>query len=275
MLTKQLYDNNINHIFPGEFNRPCDVAICRDTGRVMVTDIDNSRIQILDNQLKHIQDITRDGDGNALSGPARVCMNNEGDMIISDHGSNRVLVYDKMDLYSRDLPGPWSGPAGIAVDADDHIYICDTKKYSIKVLDKDGKVIRTFGSQGKSPGSFSNKPCNIIVFGDQLVISDTGGRICYFTKNGEFIKNLESGIVKASGLTVSPTGDLIMVDMEGEVVVLRDGRAVCRVGETGGESWHLVKPSGVAVTNTGQIVVANWGKHNLLIFDMIKKIYIH
>ena len=44
-------------------------------------------------------------------------------------------------------------------------------------------------------------------------------------------------------------------------------------GETGGESWHLDKPRGVAVTNTGQIVVANWWKHNLLVYDMVKKIY--
>ena len=231
----------------------------------------NSRIQILDHQLKHVKDITRDGDGKALSRPACICMNNDRDMIISDHGSNRVLIYDKMDLYSRELPGPRSGPAGIAVDADDNIYICDTKKYSIKVLDKDEEVIRTFGRRGKSPGSFSNQPLNIIVFGDQLVISDTEGHIYYFTKSGEFIKNLEPGI--ASGLTVSPTGDLIIVDHKGEVVVMRYGMAVCRVGETGGESWHLDKPQGVAVTNTGQIVVANWGRHNLLVYDMIKKIY--
>ena len=231
MSTKQLYNNNINHIFPGEFNRPCDVAICPRTGRVMVADPSNSRIQILDHQLKHIQDITRDGDGKALSRPTRICMNNHGDVIISDYRSNRVLVYDKTDLYSRELPGPWSGPAGIAVDADDNIYICDTQKYRIKVLDKDGKVIRTFGSQGKSPGRFSNQPLNITVFGDQLVISDNGGRIYYFTKSGEFIKNLEPGIVNAaSALTVSPAGDLIIVDYEGEVVVLRDGMAVCRVG---------------------------------------------
>ena len=248
--------------------------MCRDTGRVMIADPGNSKIQIFDQQLKHVKDITRDGDGKALSRPARICMNNDGDMIMSDHGSNRVLVYDKTGLYSRELPGPWSGPDGIAVDADDNIYICDRKKYSIKVLDKDGKVIRTFGSQGKSHGSFSNQPLNITVLGDQLVISDQGGRIYYFTKSGEFIKNLEPGIVNAaSALTVSPAGDLIIVDHKGEVVVWRDGRAVCRVGETGGESWHLDTPQGVAVTNTGQIVVANWRKHNLLVYDMVKKIY--
>ena len=72
---------------------------------------------------------------------------------------------------------------------------------------------------------------------------------------------------------MSPAGDLIIVDDAGPVTVVRDGRVVCRVGETGGESWHLSGPEGVAVTSTGQVVVVNGGKDNLLVYDMVKKIY--
>ena len=240
----------------------------------MIADYANRRIQILDHQLNHIKDITQAGDGQALSRPIGICINSKGDIIISDYSAHRVLVYDKTGLYKRDIPGPWRGPWGIAVDNDDTLYICEALAGRIKVIGKDGGTIRTFGEKGTTAGRFDGNPWYITVYGDTLVISDATGRVYHFTMRGEFIKNMESGIVKkASGLTVSPAGDLIIVDEKGEVVVVRDGRVVCRVGETGGESWHLDRPLGVEVTNTGQVVVANFGKDNLLLYDMVKKTY--
>ena len=157
------------------------------------------------------------------------------------------------------------------MDNEDNVYICNIN--SVKITDKDGKVIITFGGKGTTHGRFSDSPCYSIVYRDQLVVSDTGGRIYCFTKSGEFIKNMASGMVKkARGLTVSLAGDLIIVDEDGPVTVVRDGRAVCRVGEAGGESWHLDSPEGAAVTSTGQVVVVNWGSHNLLLYDALKKI---
>ena len=41
-----------------------------------------------------------------------------------------------------------------------------------------------------------------------------------------------------------------------------------RVGEWGDKPWQLMWPQGVAVTKTGQAVVANMGNHNLLIYDI-------
>ena len=238
----------------------------------MVTDHCNSRIQILDNKLKHIKDITQDGDGIALSGPVGICINNNGEIIISDYNASRVLVYDKTGLYKRDIPGPWLQPWGITVDSNDFIYVCDQDTHSVKVIDKDGNTVRTFGGEGTTAWKFHDKPRCITVHNNQLLVSDNGGRVYHFTMCGVFIKNMESGIVKASGLTVSPAGDLIIVE-QGEVVVVSDGRVVCRVGETRGESWHLDRPQGVAVTSTGQAVVANLGKGNILVYDMVKKTY--
>ena len=266
-----VYYINASRVSPGEFNYPYDVAICRDTGRVMVADFGNSRIQILDSDLKHIKDITHDGEGNALLRPVGICISNNGDIITSDLALNRVLVYDKTGSYKRDIPGPWDSPWGVTVDDEGLLYVCDRGTHTVKVISKGCNIVRTIGGRGTSPGSFMD-PMHITVHGDELVVSDDRCRVLYFTKSGEFIKTLESGIVKkAISLTVSPAGDLIIVDEE--VVVVRDGRVLCRVGETGGESWHLYEPQGVAVTNTGQVVVANFGKNNLLVYDMVKNIY--
>ena len=266
--------NNVNHVFPVEFNFPRDVAICRDTGRVMVADTFNSRIQILDNKFQHIKDITHDGDGRALSGPACICINNNGDIIISDYIANRVLVYDKTGLYKIHIPGPWCYPWGVTVDDDGLLYVCDIGTCSVKVIDKGCNIIQTINNYNTSPGSFTSPPYYIKVHGDHLLVSDSGGRVYYLTKSGEVIKTLALGIVKrARGMTVNQAGDLIIVDEEGPVTVVRDGRVMCRVGETAGESWHLSRPGGVAVTSTGQVVVANREQHNLLVYDMVKNIH--
>ena len=264
-----VFYDNVNHVFPGEFRYPRDVAVCPLTGRVMVADADNRRIQILDNQLKHIKDITQDGDGKTLSRPAGVCFNSKGDIIVSDTAANRVLVYDTTGSYTRDIVGPWHDPWGIAVDSDDKLYVCDRDSSDINVIGKDGKRIRTFRLEGTTSGRFVSAPFHVTVHGDELVVSAAGGRVLFFTVEGVFIKELESGVVKwARGLDVGPSGELIIVDDEGLLTVMREGRVVSRLGECGDEPWKLNWPQGVAVTKTGQAVVANMGNHNLLIYDI-------
>ena len=230
---------------------------------------DSGRIQILDDQLSHIKDIRDAGGGKTLSRPRGICINSKGDSIVSDYRANRVLVYDKTGSYTSDIVGPWSEPWGIAVDSDDRLYVCDGDTYSIKVIGKDGKIIRTFGREGTTAGRYDSKPLYVAVHGDQVVVSADGGRVFFFTLEGAFIKELESGIVKmARGLAAGPSGELIIVDDKGPLTVMREGRVVSRVGQCGDEPWMLKLPMGVAVTKTGQAVVANYLNNNLLVYDI-------
>ena len=112
-----------------------------------------------------------------------------------------------------------------------------------------------------------------------------------FRTSGEFIELLYLGIMHhAAGLTVDPSGCLVIADREGPVTVLRDNsvtrrvgksdniathrvgksdnRATRRVGESGKETWQLCDTWGVAVTKAGQIVVANSGHYNLLVYEV-------
>ena len=254
-----VYYDNVNHVFPGEFDHPHDVAVCPLTGRVMVADAGNSRIQILDAQLRHIKDIRQAGDSNTLSQPRGICINSKGDIIVSYAGANRVLVYDKTGSYTRDIVGPWRDPTGIAVDGDDKLYVCDYGTSSIKVIGNDGKIIRTFRAEETTGGRFTSSPFYITVYGDQVVVSTADGLVYLFTLEGIFIKQLKSGVVwKATGLAAGPSGELIIVDSRGPLIVMREGRVVSRVGKWGGDKpWVMKLHEGVAVTKTGQAVVAN------------------
>ena len=203
----------------------------------MVADTDNGRIQILDNQLKHIKDITQDGDSKTLSRPVCICFNSKGDIIVSHTAANRVLVYDNTGSYTRDIVGPWRDPWGIAVDGDDKMYICDRDTYNIVVIANDGKIIRSFRVDVTTAGRFDSKPLHIAVCGDQVVVSAAGGHVLFFTLEGAFIKELESDVVKwARGLAVGPSGELIIVDDKGPLTGMRERGESCHVWGSGGIS---------------------------------------
>jgi DNA-binding beta-propeller fold protein YncE len=107
-----------------------------------------------------------------------------------------------------------------------------------------------------------------------VIVADYAGRIHKFTKTGSYIRHVDPGVIAdATGLSVSPSGDLVVVDYDRHVAVVRDERVVCEFGVCGKEPYQLNNPHGVAVTKSGQIIVANAANNNLLVYDTVKKIY--
>ena len=247
------------------------MAVCPVTDHVVVADRDNKRIQVLDAGLKHILDIRKDGNGKRLKLPWGVAVNQAGEIILSDGGADTVSVYNQNGSYSRQLTGPWYTPWGIAVDTNGDIYVCDFK--SIKVINKAGEVIKTIDCHVTTFGQFRYPPCFITVYKDHILVSDIDGNIYQLAKSGTYVKTLVN-IQKARGLAVTPAQDLIIVDRDGPIRVLTGDNTVSVIGDHGYEPWQLHNPGGVAVTRSGQIIVANTSNDNLLIYDQVRKIYI-
>ena len=248
------------------------------TGQVVVADPGNHRLQVLDAGFKHIFSINKDGSGRDLKWPGRVAVNKSGEIIVSDYHdyhANTVFVYSQTGSYSRHIPGPWNKPRGIAVDSDDTIYVCDGGSYTVKVLDRTGQIIRTFGGRGDQPGLFQNQPFFITVYKESIVVTDGAGKIHQFTKSGSYMRQMDDNIPNAKGLTVTAANDLVIVDYEGPMRVVRGEQTVSVIGEPGLEPWKLHCPYGVAVSKTGQIIVVNYNIHNLLVYDPVRKMYMN
>ena len=198
-------------------------------------------------------------------GPLYVAVNSGGEIIVSDYGLDRVIVYDTYVDYSRDLLwGSWDKPGRIAVDGDDTVYIVNGAG-TIKVINKDGHKLRTI-PYGRSTANdvFS---C-ITIYKNQLIVCDTGllYQVDEMGSSSSSLPKLDY-VHLPIGLAVDHSGDLVIVDYEGSVTVFRDGGVVRHVGEQGQEPWQLGGPCGVAVTKTGEIVVANYSNGNLLVYD--------
>ena len=239
-----------------------------------MADSDNHRVQVLDAEFKHIFNINKDGSGRNLGYPDRVAVNKSGEIIISDYQANTISVYSQTGSYSSQLTGHWNKPCGIAVDSDDTIYVCDGGSYTVKVLDRTGQIIRTFGGRGTQPGLFQSKPLFITVYNESIVVSDAAGQIHQFTKSGSYMRKMEVDNVRnARGLTVTAANDLVIAGHDGPMRVVRGEQTVSAIGEWGSEQWQLHNPLGVAVSKTGQIIVANQSNHNLLVYEPVRKIY--
>jgi hypothetical protein len=82
----------------------------------------------------------------------------------------------------------------IQVDDDGNIYVLDTKEISVKVYDKNGKHLRTFGKKGQGPGEFQSAWRMYMAEGDKLTFLDIGNkRFSYYSLNGECLKETSCG----------------------------------------------------------------------------------
>ena len=253
----------------------------------MVADPGNSRIQVLDASYKHLMDIKLVGEGLDLQYPAHVAVNSKGEIIVSDNNTNRVLLYDMSVAYGRYLlTGPMyescvgtyksrdrrdlqnvnlDGPGGIAVDGDDTLYIVNGKTGTIKVVNKEGQELRTIQYGDHNQFYFGVYYITfIVIYDNQLIVCDNG-QLYQVDKMGSSCTRLDY-VQSARGLAVDHSGDLMIVNGEGPVTVVSDGRVVRHVGEQGHEPWQLDDPRGVAITKTGEIIVAKYTQGNLLVY---------
>lgn len=78
------------------------------------------------------------------------------------------------------------------MEADDQetVYVVDRKNYKIFIIDKNGKLISSFGRRGEGPGEFKQLESCFLV-NDQLVFPDRRiNKVHYFSKEGKFLKSV-------------------------------------------------------------------------------------
>jgi len=76
-----------------------------------------------------------------------------------------------------------------AIAPNGNVIISNRSNYSVYILDKTGKKIKTFGKKGGKPGEFLyRQDFHGILDGKHLVFSDHQGRINIFDLNGNFVK---------------------------------------------------------------------------------------
>jgi len=98
----------------------------------------------------------------------------------------------------------------LTVDDEERIYVLDYKNVQVKVFDRDGKYLSTFGQRGQGPGEFFRPRGIYITSEDEVVVYDMGNRsFIYFSKEGQFLGSFSTAKLSLVGANIDSKGNII------------------------------------------------------------------
>lgn len=144
-----------------------DFALDR-SGRLVVVDSRNHRLQILSPEGKLLKTIGKRGtEAGEFNFPITVAINHKGEIIVGDSMNARIQIFAEDGTFLRKFGNRGDGPAdfqlikGVAVDSDDNIYVTEGKGSRMIVFNTAGEWLISVGGQYSSlvsgkvaPGGF-------------------------------------------------------------------------------------------------------------------------
>ena len=218
------------------FANPVDLA-ARADGRIFVLNRGApvfTRIGVINMDEDYLYEFSSHGDAEGqLRLAAGIALSNDGSQVyVTDEHNHRVSIFD---ADSGDFvrafgargsePGEFNAPSGIAVDADDNLYITDQNNHRVQKVTPDGRHLLTFGSAGSGDGEL-NMPW---------------------------------------GISVAPDGSVYVADWRNDRIqrFSADGEFIAKFGETGDGDGQFSRPSGVAVDADGNMYITDWGNERV------------
>jgi DNA-binding beta-propeller fold protein YncE len=179
--------------------------------------------------------------------------------------------------------------AGVAVDANDRVYLATRVRSCIFVYERDGTFVRTWGE-----GMFTDRLHGITVHpdGTLFVVDDAGHSVRHFTAEGKELapigpvgKPSDTGydgtnvatVTRSAGpynrptnIAVAPNGDLYVSDGYGNARVHHfspDGKLIRSWGEPGTGPGQFMISHGICVLPDGRVLVADRENDRIQVFD--------
>ncbi|MBE9554627.1 MAG: 6-bladed beta-propeller [Proteobacteria bacterium] len=197
-------------------------------------------------------------------------------LYVADSALGRIFVFDAEGELTRTIEG-LDRPTGLAWDPRaGRLYVTDTLRHGIVVLDADGKRLFEFGGRGSGDGQF-NFPSHLTLAGGRLYVNDTMNfRVQTFDMDGNFVSAFGSH-GDGSGDFSQPKG--VGVDGEGHIYVVdalfnrvqifdEEGQLLLAFGGDGALPGEFWLPSGMYI-NENRIYVADSYNRRVQIFQFL------
>ncbi|KAL4233583.1 hypothetical protein ACF0H5_008264 [Mactra antiquata] len=235
----------------GEFQDATDVT-CMPRGKVLVTDMINSRIQLC---LKN---------GNAYAvykgeefpEPWATCLTPSGDFAMTSRKRKCVIIVSQEGeiLWSFGT-GYFECPSGVVTNKNHDFIVSDVFTNRVSIHDKSGQFIKYIGNPKIKEQQFSKPRYVCVSVFNDIIVSDSGHHcIKIFDENGHYLRSV-GRFGKMCGQLKTPYG--ICTDNLGHVLVAdhynnrvsmftRDGAFMCHVVD---EQHGVIHPKGIALSN--------------------------
>lgn len=218
---------------------------------------------------------------NRIVEPMGLAVSDDGNRVyVSDFSQLAVFVFDfgQKTFAKIGKEAPLARPVGIALDAEENLYVVEQQKKGISVFNRQGKPIRfiTDPSVERPTGVAIDRVRGKIYLADTAHTKSKTHTVKIFSLEGKFVGTLGSGKGGRDGEFLFPT--YLAVDAQSNLYVTDslnsrvqvfgpDGKYVRKFGERG-NSWGMFdKPKGVALDSFGNIYVVDSGWSNVQIFN--------
>jgi len=134
--------------------QPHDAAFSPDGKLIYLTDMRNSRIQVL--EAMTLKPVGSFGAGE-LSYPHDAEFDKSGRLLVADTGNDRIAIYEVKGAQAKlagELKG-LSGPESVAVTPDGRVLVTNTRNGTLSVF-RDGRLERTLAGPGTKDGELRN-----------------------------------------------------------------------------------------------------------------------
>ena len=166
--------------------------------------------------------------------------------------------------------------AGLAVAADENLYVSEEFENYIAIYSPDGERIGQWGETGSEEGQLDGPSGMAFDKADDLYVVDSrNDRVQKFTKDGRFLMGWGTSgdghgqLSRPWGITIDKNGDVYVADWGNNRVekFSPDGTFLRSFGASDGDSGNLNHPADVGVDSEGDVYVTDWGNKRVQIFD--------
>jgi DNA-binding beta-propeller fold protein YncE len=218
---------------------------------------------------------------NRLVEPQGIAVSDDGERLyISDKGQNAVFAYDFAKKTSMKIgkDKPLAMPMGLALDANENIYVVEQNKKGVSVFDRSGKALNfmTDASISRPTGIAIDKVRGKVYVADTSHTANDDHTIKVFDLQGKFLGKVGLGKGDMPSYMLFPT--FLAVDAKGHLFVSdtlnsrvqefdADGKFVQAIGKRGTAWGQFDKPKGVGVDSFGNLYAVDSGWSNVQIFN--------
>ncbi|XP_070554787.1 tripartite motif-containing protein 2-like [Ptychodera flava] len=225
----------------GQLNEPYGVTMTKKRN-LLVCDSNNKRLQEFSVYGEHRRIINFTGIEGQIT-PRFASVAEDDTIFVTDSGNKRVVVCDENGNVIRSFgEGDLEEPQGIVIHpTNGRVYVLDHSASDVKIYNKDGKLLKSFGGNGSALGQL-NKPYGLNTDKEgNIVIPDTDNhRVQIFNADGGYLRSFGE---KGSDEGQFNRPEDVIQDKDGNFIVSEYGnKRLQKVDINGKFLYRLDKP---------------------------------
>ncbi|KAI6649663.1 E3 ubiquitin-protein ligase TRIM71-like [Oopsacas minuta] len=243
---------------PGELNYPTGIAIHYQTGNIYIADCSNHRVQVFSNNGHYLFMFSE-----KMNNPIGICIT-QNMVFVTQYSGNCINKYELEGKLIKSVGRNGSGeaqfysPRGLDVsDRNNNVYVCDSSNKRVQILTQELQFHSMLGRD------LFKYPLDVKVTTDKVLVLDSSDPCMFvFTSDHVLTNKL---ITRGDGKqTTHPNCfdidryyNIIMSDYDNHCVYVfnREGEQIHKFGKKGQGIGEFINPCGIALDNTGHIIV--------------------